>query len=106
MKRWRQLALLLASSAVLQVNATPTDDGSCRNGNFPLLNNTFTLATVTGKPNVYLLKDMDGCPLKGEAMCRQRAYVIEGDTLLSVAQRAAIDVFSIPIKREEALAGS
>lgn len=82
MKRWRLLALLLASSAVLRVNATPTDDGSCRNGNFPLVNNTFALAKVTGKPNVYLLKDMEGCPLKGEAACRQRAYVIEGDTLI------------------------
>ncbi|TGR16042.1 hypothetical protein EN840_35500, partial [Mesorhizobium sp. M8A.F.Ca.ET.197.01.1.1] len=34
-------------------------------------------------PRLYLLGDMDGCPAKGEPACRQRGYVINGDTVVT-----------------------
>jgi hypothetical protein len=38
---------------------------------------------VVDAPRLYLLGDMDGCPAKGEPACRQRSYVVNGDTVVT-----------------------
>ena len=38
---------------------------------------------VDTQPRLYLLGDMDGCPAKGEPACRQRSYVVNGDTVVT-----------------------
>lgn len=58
-------------------------DGTCRNGAFPAQQSDFALATVSGDTRLYLLGDLDGCPAKGEPACRQRSYVVGGDTLIT-----------------------
>lgn len=81
MKTGMALTLLWIGMSA-QADALPVDEGMCRNGGFPLEQDAFTLARVTGKPRLHFLDDMEGCPSKGEAACRQRGYVIEGDTLI------------------------
>lgn len=79
-----RLLILLASLAPLPAFALEmADDGSCRNGAFPGEQSDFALAKVTGTARLYLLGDMDGCPAKGDAACRQRSYVVGGDTLIT-----------------------
>ncbi|KAF1013344.1 MAG: hypothetical protein GAK31_03493 [Stenotrophomonas maltophilia] len=74
------LALLLPVSALASDLA---DNGSCRNGAFPSQQSDFALARVVGTPRVYLLGDSDGCPGRGEPACRQRSYVVNGDTVVT-----------------------
>ncbi len=74
------LALLLPVSALASDLA---DDGSCRNGAFPSAQSDFAVAKVVGTQRLYLLGDMDGCPAKGEPACRQRSYVVSGDTVVT-----------------------
>lgn len=73
------LSLTLANAAA--VHAAP-EDLSCRNGDFPTGQQSFGLAKVSGTGRLNFLGDMDGCPSE-EARCRQRAYVVEGDVLLT-----------------------
>ena len=74
------LAALLPASAFASGIA---DDGACRNGAFPSEQSRFALARVVDAPRLYLLGDMDGCPAKGEPACRQRSYVVNGDTVVT-----------------------
>lgn len=74
------MAALLPASAFA---AGIAGDGACRNGAFPSEQSQFALAKVTGAPRLYLLGDMDGCPAKGEPACRQRSYVVNGDTVVT-----------------------
>jgi len=81
-KTW--LLALLAVPAL--AHAAPDEDTAmCRNGGFPMSTAGFSLAKVA-VPRLYLLNDDDGCPAKGEAACRQRAYVVKDDTVI-LAQR-------------------
>ncbi|QNH10662.1 hypothetical protein HEP73_00063 [Xanthomonas sp. GW] len=79
------LLTLLAVSAM--AHAAPGDEeaATCRNGVFANSPAGFALAKVA-VPRLYLLDDSDGCPSKGEAACRQRAYVVKGDVVV-LAQR-------------------
>lgn len=80
------LRSLLLLAALLPVSAFAADiagDGTCRNGAFPSEQGQFALARVVGAPRLYLLGDMDGCPAKGEPVCRQRSYVVNGDTVVT-----------------------
>ncbi|PTT57255.1 hypothetical protein [Stenotrophomonas sp. HMWF003] len=79
------LRCLFLLAAVLPVTAlaSSADNGSCRNGAFPAEQSTFALARVIGAPRLYLLGDLDGCPAKGEPACRQRSYVVPGDTVIT-----------------------
>ena len=74
------LAALLPASAFASDIA---DGGACRNGAFPSEQSRFALARVVDVPRLYLLGDMDGCPAKGEPACRQRSYVVNGDTVVT-----------------------
>lgn len=74
------LAVLLPASAFAAGSA---GDGTCRNGAFPSEQRHFALARVVDAPRLYLLGDMDGCPAKGEPACRQRSYVVNGDTVVT-----------------------
>jgi len=76
--------LLLAMLSPLAASASDlADGGSCRNGLFPSAQSAFALARVVGTQRLYLLGDMDGCPAKGEPACRQRSYVVSGDTVVT-----------------------
>ena len=74
------LAALLPASAFASDIA---DGGACRNGAFPSQQSRFALARVVDAPRLYLLGDMEGCPAKGEPACRQRSYVVNGDTVVT-----------------------
>jgi hypothetical protein len=73
------LVLLNASAAPA---AAEDEDLSCRNGNFASGQSAFGLAKVIGPDRLNFLGDMDGCPSE-EARCRNRAYVVVGDVLLT-----------------------
>lgn len=73
------LLLLSASSAA---GAMTEDDGACRNGMFPVQNPAVGLATIGGSGRAYFIGDLDGCP-NAEARCRQRAYVVPGDRVVT-----------------------
>jgi hypothetical protein len=77
------LLLLAASSAA---GAMTEDDGTCRNGIFPVQNEAVRLATIAGSGRAYFLGDMDGCP-NAEARCRQRTYVVPGDRVVAGRSR-------------------
>ncbi|MBH1460560.1 hypothetical protein N7676_11505 [Stenotrophomonas sp. GD03993] len=79
----RSLILLATLSPFAAITSDLADEGSCRNGAFPSEQSGFALAKVVGAPRLYLLGDMDGCPAKGEPACRQRSYVVSGDTLVT-----------------------
>ncbi|HBS55668.1 MAG TPA: hypothetical protein DEA38_08055 [Stenotrophomonas sp.] len=79
----RSLLLLAALSPLAVAASDLADDGSCRNGAFPSAQSDFAVAKVVGTQRLYLLGDMDGCPAKGEPACRQRSYVVSGDTLVT-----------------------
>jgi len=79
----RSLLLLATLSPLAAYAGELADEGSCRNGAFPSQQSGFALARVVGTPRLYLLGDMDGCPAKGEPACRQRSYVVTGDTVVT-----------------------
>jgi hypothetical protein len=85
MQRAWLLALLALSAAA---HAAPNDEeaATCRNGAFARSPARFALAQVA-VPRLYLLDDSNGCPGKGEAACRQRAYVVKGDVLVLAQHR-------------------
>ncbi len=70
--------LLLATSSA----AFAQDDGFCRNGRFPIDNHPVGLAVIAGSGPARFLTDMDGCP-SPEARCRQGAYVIPGNRVVT-----------------------
>ena len=69
--------LLLAAAG-----AARSEDLDCRNGSFPATQQSFGLAKTAGPGKLYFLGDSDGCPNDGPA-CRQRTYVLPGDTLVT-----------------------
>ncbi|WP_313142863.1 hypothetical protein [Stenotrophomonas sp.] len=79
----RSLLLLATLSPLAAAASDLADGGSCRNGLFPSAQSGFALARVVGTQRLYLLGDMDGCPAKGEPACRQRSYVVSGDTVVT-----------------------
>lgn len=79
----RPLLLLSTLLSTAAIASEMVDPMSCRNGAFPSEQSDFALAKVVGTPRLFLLGDMDGCPAKGEPACRQRSYVISGDTVLT-----------------------
>lgn len=80
----RLLSLLALASLCNTASAQGAPDPrSCRNGGFPTEQGDFALAKVTGTTRLYLLADSEGCPAKGEPACRQRSYVVGGDTVLT-----------------------
>ncbi|MGE6332600.1 hypothetical protein [Stenotrophomonas sp. NPDC077659] len=79
----RSFFLLATLSPLAAAASGLADDGSCRNGAFPSGQSDFAVAKVVGTPRLYLLGDLDGCPAKGEPACRQRSYVVSGDTVVT-----------------------
>ncbi|MGE8259888.1 MAG: hypothetical protein ACN6RJ_10740 [Stenotrophomonas sp.] len=79
----RSLLLLATLSPLAAAASDLADGGSYRNGLFPSAQSGFALARVVGTQRLYLLGDMDGCPAKGEPACRQRSYVVSGDTVVT-----------------------
>ncbi len=79
----RALCLAIALCPVPALAVEMADGGSCRNGAFPTEQRGFALARVSGVARLYLLADMEGCPGKGEPACRQRSYVVGGDTVVT-----------------------
>lgn len=80
------LRLICLMATLLPVSAFAdgiAGGGACRNGAFPSEQSQFALARVVDAPRLYLLGDMDGCPAKGEPACRQRSYVVNGDTVVT-----------------------
>ncbi|HEX4196130.1 MAG TPA: hypothetical protein VHZ26_01680 [Caulobacteraceae bacterium] len=73
------LALALACASAARAQAP---DMSCRNGSFPKTEKSIALAKVAGADRLYFLNDADGCP-NGTPACRQRAYVVAGNELLT-----------------------
>lgn len=73
-------ALTLAVLAVAGV--ARAEDLDCRNGSFPSMQEHFGLARVAGTGKLNFLADMNGCP-NDTAACRQRPYVLPGDTLIT-----------------------
>jgi hypothetical protein len=69
------LALGLAAPA-----SAEDDDGTCRNGGFPMENAKFGVAVVKGAGRAYLLYDMDGCPAIS-TRCQKvgEGYILPGD---------------------------
>jgi hypothetical protein len=78
----------LAGCVLAQPVLAQEDDGSCRNGMFAEENNEFGVARVVGAGRLYFLQDLDGCP-NATAACRQRAYVITGDRLVTGRSKGA-----------------
>ena len=88
MKPMHGVALLALLSVAASVHAAPDEDAdTCRNGLFTSSPTRFSLAQVA-VPRLYLLDDLDGCPGKGEKACRQRAYVVQSDTVVLAQHRA------------------
>ena len=79
----RSFFLIALCGPSLALASELADDGSCRNGAFPSQQSDFAVAKVVGTPRLYLLRDLEGCPEKGEAACRQRSYVVSGDTVVT-----------------------
>lgn len=79
----RPLCLLAALLPLSAVASESADGGTCRNGIFASEQSNFAQAKVIGPQRLYLLGDTDGCPAKGEPACRQRAYVVTGDTVVT-----------------------
>ena len=79
-----KIELVVALLALAAASGAHADDGdnTCRNGDFPSSQAPFGLAQVTGAARLYFLEDSDGCP-NAEARCRQRAYVVTGNTLIT-----------------------
>ncbi|MNK08002.1 hypothetical protein D3C87_259250 [compost metagenome] len=75
--------LALSSLSAVAVAADAPAARDCRNGSFATEQGDFALARVIGNARLYLLADSDGCPAKGEPACRQRSYVVAGDTLIT-----------------------
>src|SRR5689334_3298362 len=73
------LGVMIAAPASAAV-----DDGTCRNGGFPIENTDFGLAIIKGAGRAYLLYDMDGCP-NTSPQCRKagEGYVFRGDRVVT-----------------------
>lgn len=90
--RWL-LALLLIGAASASQAATGDEDW-CRNGLFPS-EPPFALAQVIGAGRAWFHEDMEGCPDRGIA-CRQRAYVVAGDRVVTNRSHAAFTCAFFP----------
>jgi hypothetical protein len=78
MRRFWIAALL----ALLGAAAARADPPTCRNGDFPANNPAPGLAKVVGAGRLHFQTDTGACP--GEAAaCRQRAYVVSGNLVLT-----------------------
>lgn len=73
------LALALGCATAARAQAP---DMTCRNGSFPTTEKSIGLAKVVGADRLVFLNDTDGCPNETPA-CRQRAYVVTGNVLLT-----------------------
>ena len=73
------IAFLLA---LLGASAARADPAMCRNGDFPAGNPSPGLAKVIGADRLYFQTDTGGCPNE-TAACRQRAYVVAGNAVLT-----------------------
>lgn len=78
--RWRTAAVC-SLLAVLSANVASAEP-QCEVGQFISANVAFQKGVVTGQEGerVYLHNGGDGCP--SEAVCRRKAYVVVGDTVL------------------------
>jgi len=94
----RSLFLLATLSPLAASAGDLADGGACRNGAFPSEQSGFALARVVATPRLYLLGDMDGCPAKGEPACRQRSYVVSGDTVVTGRDRGGYRCAFFPNK--------
>ena len=79
--RWWLLGLLAAPALAWGQGADDFDWELCRNGGFTNTPVEFALAKVN-VPRLHFLEDTQGCPQQGGAACRQKAYVVEGDTVV------------------------
>jgi hypothetical protein len=71
---------LLAFAGAAAAQAQPADE-PCANGAFPS-ERDIGLAKVVGADHLVFLNDGGGCPSEA-ATCRQRAYVVAGDQVLT-----------------------
>lgn len=69
--------LILASAPAIAAE----EDGTCRNGSFPVTNSEFGRAEVQGKGRAWFHDDMDGCP-STSASCRH-GYVLPHDVVVT-----------------------
>jgi hypothetical protein len=84
-----RIFLLAASLALAPTAACAVErDSYCRNGLFPIETASPALARVVGSGRSYFLGDGNGCP-GAAAKCRQKAYVVAGDTLLTGKRQGA-----------------
>lgn len=58
------------------------DGGVCCNGVFFFEQSGFVLVCVVDVLCLYLFGDMDGCFVKGELVCCQCSYVVNGDMVV------------------------
>lgn len=83
--RWSgrgSLVPALLATCALPGPALAQDADFCRNGLFGEENHDYGVAEVAGSGRLYFLDDMDGCPNTAPA-CRQRAYVIPRDRVVT-----------------------
>jgi hypothetical protein len=73
------IAVLLALMGAAAARADPP---MCRNGDFPASNPAPGLAKVVGEGRLYFQNDIGDCP-GAAAACRQRAYVVTGNVVLT-----------------------
>lgn len=85
---YKTLLLALLALPAAAHAATDEDAAMCRNGAFPMSTAGFSLARVT-VPRLSFLSDDDGCPAKGEAVCRQRGYVVKDDLVVLAQHQGA-----------------
>lgn len=81
---YKVLGMIVLAAALMPVvsRAQSPDDRMCRNGLFADDDVAFSLARVGGSERLYFQDDSAGCPARGEAVCRQKAYVVPGDVLV------------------------
>jgi hypothetical protein len=77
---------LLAFAGAAAAHAQAAEE-PCANGNFSA-ERDISLAKVVGADHLVFLNDGDGCPSEA-ASCRQRAYVVAGDQVLTARKAGA-----------------
>ena len=83
--------------AALSGTARAADAVQCRNGNFLMQEATFGIASVIGAPRIYFRLDTPPCP-DDSVRCRDRAYLVPGDTVVTGAASGRYVCVYFPIR--------
>lgn len=92
-----RIAIGLTLIVTLSGTARPADAVQCRNGDFPMQRAVFGIARVIGAPRTYFRLDTPPCP-DDSVHCRDRAYVVPGDTVVTGAASGNYVCAYFPIK--------